>query len=183
MTRPPRQSNGFTLIELVVYLGVISFTLVTATMYAFEFAATRVKAAALQEVNRNGRLVLSRIALDIREASDINVGGSTFGANPSVLSLAMASAPSNPTIFCVTGTTLRVSLGDASCTSADPALTTSKVLVSEFTVTDLSVAGKTKTYRIHLLLNAASGSAPIEVQASQTFETTATIMRNDGFSN
>lgn len=178
-----KPAAGFTLIELIVYLGVVSFALLAAVSFAYEFIADSAKAQVVQEVNRNGRLAVSRIALDIREATDLNSGASTLGSNPSTLSLAKSPAGDNPTVFCVVGTVIRVSLGDATCDASDPAVTSARVQVQEFIIDDLSTSGRTKTFRIHLKLAASPTAGPIETTASGTFETTATIMKNDGFSN
>ncbi|MBI4458326.1 hypothetical protein HY633_05165 [Candidatus Uhrbacteria bacterium] len=172
------ETRGATLLELILYVALVAFILLAATSFAFELSLTRVKNLALEETSRNARFAVSRIATEVREASDINIGSSSFGSHPSVLSLATASAPTNPTVFSVSGSTLNITQGAGSAV----ALTSPKVEVIEFIVTDLSTAGKTKAYRIHLRLRYANPSSLQSFNADYTFETTAHIQKADGFS-
>lgn len=173
------RTAGFTLIELIIYLGMVAFVLVAATQFAFELAITSAKTAALEETSRNARFAVARIAAEIREASDVNLGSSTLGVNPSTLSLATANGATNPTIFSVSGTTLNIQQG------AGPALplTNSKVQVVDFTVTNLSTTGRTKAFRIALRLVFTNPTSLQQFAADYTFETTAKIQKADGFSN
>lgn len=171
--------RGFTLLELVIYIAVVGLVLVSATMFSFEFAASQAKSAALEEVNRNARFAVSRIAAEIREAADLNAGSSVFGSNPGTLSLATATGATDPTVFTVTGGTLNIRQG------AGPVLplTSSKVDVTEFTLENLSTAGKTKAVRVRLKVKTRDAAGLQEVAAETVVETTAKLHKNDGFSN
>jgi type II secretory pathway pseudopilin PulG len=177
--QPGTGKRGFTLLELLLYVGLVGFILTAATALAFEFVLSRVKTLALEEASRNARFAVARVATEIREASDVNLGSSTFGSHPSTLSLATANGATNPTIFAVSGSALTIQQGAG---SALP-LTSPKVQVSEFIVTNLSTTGKTKAFRIHLRLNYANPSSLQMFNADYTFETTALIHKNDGFAN
>jgi len=185
MTRLQRQfdghAKGFTLLELLIYIAVISVILVAATSFAFQFLATRAKASAYQEVERNAQFALARIAAEVRQADGYNAqgAGSNFGANPSTLSLVLSDGTKSPTVFSVTGGTLNVKQG----AGATLPLTSSKVTVSEFIVDDLSTAnGKSKLFRIHLKVTFNSDSLSLYA-ADTTVETTAQIKKADGFAN
>lgn len=175
--------RGFTIIEFIIYLAIVATTLVSATYFAFEFISTQRKSEAIQEVNRNLRLAITRLGIEMREASDVNTGASTFDSSAGVLSLASATVGANPTLFCVTSGTLRISQGDATCDATDPALTSSRVTVTDFTLNNLSTAGRTKAVRARLTLEYVNTSNLQELVATATAETTAIINKNDGFSN
>jgi hypothetical protein len=160
-----------------VYIAVISVVLLTATLFASEMLKSQAKASALAEVVRNARFALSRIEIETREASDINTGTSTFGANPSTLSLATATGSTNPTIFTVTNGTLTIQQGVGSAV----ALTSSKVTVSEFTVDDVSTIGTTRAVRLHIKVIAKNLNNLVEQKAETTVESTIRVQAKDGF--
>lgn len=173
-----RHNSGFTLVELLVYLGVISFVLLAVASFAFEFATSSLKSSVIEEVNRNARFAMSRVAQEIRESSDVNTGSSTFGSNPGTLSLATASGGTNPTIINVASGALDIQQG----AGAVLPLTSSKVSVTNFTVENLAVAGKTKEIRVTLTLTSV-GTGQSSVSTTTTLTTTVRVHKNDGYSN
>src|SRR5512142_1154381 len=94
--------RGATLLELVLYVGLVGLALSAGTMFAWEFSLSRAKSAAYAEVVHTARFAVSRMEAEIREASAINAGASVFGSNPGTLSLAAAVVGANPTVFAVT---------------------------------------------------------------------------------
>jgi prepilin-type N-terminal cleavage/methylation domain-containing protein len=171
-------NSGFTLLEMLIYILIIGVILVAVTGFSFQFLATRAKASALQETERNAQLAAARIAAEVREAQDLDVPGSTFSANPSTLSLILADGTKSPTIFSVSGGVLRVKQG----TGAVLPLTSSKVQVSEFVIDNLSTAnGKDKSVRIHIKTSFLTDLGIYT--ADSTVETTAQVKKADGFAN
>ena len=179
MRRHLRTTRGTALLESIIYIGVLAFVLLAAAGFAQTIAAGQVKTIAYEEAVRNAQFALARVALEIREAHDVNVGASTFGSSPGVLSLATSSGATNPTVFDVSGGQLRVKLGAG---AAEP-LTSTKVTVQEFQVDNLSVSGKTKVIRAHLRVIHQNASSPIDFKADVSMDTTARLNRHDGFSN
>ena len=173
-----RRNAGFTLLEMLIYILIIGVILVSAASFAFESLAVRAKATALQETERNAQFALARIAAEVRQADDLDAGGSVFGADPGTLSLLLADGAKSPTVFSVSGGVLQIQQG------AGPVLplTSSKVQVSEFVVDDLSTAnGKTKLVRIHIKTDFITD---LDIYAADsTVETTAQVKKADGFSN
>lgn len=179
-----RKRAGFTLIELLVYMGIIGFILVTATSVTFEFAQARAKVGSLREANRNARLVLSRLVSEVREADGINGGGTTFGTNPGQLSLSFATTDPtrDPTIFSiVTDGSGRRTLYLQQGSGPNLPLTSPKVNMEEFVLTDLSTAVKTKTIAVHV--KASYWTNDLLFAASAILDTTVQVKRADGFSN
>ena len=102
--------KGFTFLELLVYIAVISIVVVSMSQLAWEAMGAGVKNSTLQEVHSNARYVSERILYQIRNANGLNAGSSTFGSSPGVLSL-VQSAPNNPTIIDLSGGFIRLKLG------------------------------------------------------------------------
>ena len=91
--------QGFTLIEVIIYVGVIGLILVSLIRFSITIQNPREKVFGTQEVDTNARFIMSEIGRQIRRAESINVGTSTFDADPGVLSLEMAVPAENPTII------------------------------------------------------------------------------------
>lgn len=170
-----RSNRGFTLIEMMVYLMIISIVLTAAAELSFQFAASQAKGRAMQEAARNARFGLSRVALEVREAAAINYGDSVFGTSPARLSLATDDAATNPTIITVSDGRLWIKQGSGT----DLPLTSSQTSVGQFLVDNLTKPDITKNLR--LVLTVDSPGAAAWADGSVTVTTTAQVKKNDGF--
>lgn len=178
ITRP--EARGFTLLEAVIAIGLVSAVLVIATMFAAEFAAAQAKAAAYHEAQRNARLAANRIEVELREAAAINMGASAFGTDPGTLSLQAQEPLNDPTVFTVSSGTLYVQQGAA---PAAP-LTSPEVEVRSLVFDDLSVAGRSSIVRATLTLGTAAGAGGLQdVEAEVTVRVSGRVRIADGFSN
>jgi prepilin-type N-terminal cleavage/methylation domain-containing protein len=158
-----RQPSGFTLIELIIYVVLIGIVSTVFVSFAFNVIGSGEKARVNQELQQNARFALDRVLQEIRSATAVNTGGSTFAANPGVLSLSTSSVLNNPTIFDVSGNVLRIKLG---ATTAVP-LTDSKYQVIDFTVENLSVSNRTSNLRVTLSMRHPN-TANEEIYDAQT---------------
>jgi type II secretory pathway pseudopilin PulG len=180
---PPQR--GSTLLELILYIGIISIVMISVVAFSVEFLATRLKADATAEAAWNARFAVGRLAAEIRQANNFAVA-STFGVNPSTLILCSATPclPGNETIFTVTGGVLTVSVNGG---AALP-LTSPKVTVADFTVTNLSTdsslpsSARSRNFavRVRAVFN-ETGLWPVAPEA--TYQTTERIRRSEGFAN
>lgn len=170
-------SRGTTILEFLVYVGIIGLVLVTATLFMAEVIHSGAKVDAGAEAAWNGRFAASRVAAEIREATGLNVGSSVFGSHPGTLSLATGVPATDPTVFTVTAGALTMQQG------ANPAvpLTNGKVEVTDFVVDDVSVAGRTRAVRIRLVTRAKNADELTEQRAEVKIETTVRLQSNDGF--
>lgn len=162
---------------MIVYLGMLGIILTSAVLFAAEFAGMHSKSTAVIEASRNARFAAARVAQEVREAGSINVGASTFGSNPSTLSLQTDDAGTDPTIITVTGGALTIEQGSGPILP----LTSSKTYVTDFTVENLSSGSKTKAVRISVTVAYLNPSELGEIMATSTIETTAKVRKADGF--
>lgn len=66
-----KQQQGFTLIETLVYLALVSGILLVATSFAWNIINSRTKAFSVQEVEQNGRFITQKISGAIKDANSI----------------------------------------------------------------------------------------------------------------
>lgn len=169
---------GFTLLETMIYVMLVGVILTSAVMYWAEFLSAETKASVMHEVTHNARFALERVSIEVREAQAIDIAGSSFGVNPGILSLTVADPGSDPTSFTVVGGALVIQQG----TNAALPLTDSAVVVTDFTVDDVSTAGRTRAVRISITVDSLNIGNLEELAASVTLVTTVPVMRSDGFS-
>ena len=164
------QQRGFTLVELILYIAIVSIFMTAVIMFTSDIIYGRVKSQVHQEVNQNIRLASKRIMFEIRNASAVNtVGGSS-------ISLASTDASRNPTVIDVDVPSgrLRIWYGSSgACPASAPCfLTSNKVTVSPLTFTDLSASGSTN---IKFSITVESTGDRQEFQKSETYEASAEL--------
>jgi len=176
-----RQSNnfssqqGFTLIELILYIALVSIFISGAILFAWDIIYGRVKSQVQQEVNQNLRLANKRIVYEIRNASAIN------SVDTNKICLASSESARNPTKFYVNSGRLRIGWGGGSsdCTGLtnDEPLTSNQIALSTLTFTDLSTGGG-ESKNIQFTLTVASVSDREEWQKTQTYTTAVELRSN-----
>lgn len=132
-----RKARGFTLIELILYMGLVALFLTAATTSLWDIILGNVKSSVHQEVQENMRYAAHRIQFEVRNANSVNAS-SSFGVNLAsdptrVLSLS-APSPDDPTQFRVSSGALQIKRGSGNWTS----LTSQAVEVTDLTLLDLS---------------------------------------------
>ncbi len=136
MPKLTHQLTGFTLIELILYVALVSIFISGAIRFAWDLIYSGVKSDIEREVNYNLRLASSRLALEMRNASAVNSLGS------SDLCLASHDTSHNPTRFYLSEGRLRVGWGggssDCSGLTNDQPLTDNRVTVSSLNFVDQS---------------------------------------------
>jgi Tfp pilus assembly protein PilW len=159
--RSGQQKNGYSLIELVVYIAIfiaLSLLLVQSLITAVKVYAASVGTRALAS---NGDLVLDRLTREVRAAT--SVSGGTFGITPSTITLSGKDA--NGAARTVTFSVANGAI-DISDNGAVAVLTGSSVTVTNFTATHFTNANS-DALRIALTLTTTSGTPQ-----SATFYTT-----------
>lgn len=170
-----KKKNGFTLIELILYVALVSIFVTGAVYFAWDIIYGRVKSGVQQEVSQNLRLASKRIIQEIRNAQGVN------SIDTSTISLVMQDAARNPTVFDLSNGRLRIGYGSSgSCpTSAPCTLTSDEVTVTDFTFTDLSSGGgETINISFTITLESNNPSGRQEWERSDTFSTSVELRSN-----
>jgi len=69
-------SKGFTLIEFIIYIGIVAAVLVIAVNFSWEIIYGNIKSQVLREVQQNGRFAMEKITKTLR-----------LGSNPDIFSV------------------------------------------------------------------------------------------------
>lgn len=163
------KNKGFTLIELLLYLAIISLILLPISSFLSSFFEARVKNQTIMEVEEQGVSVMNIITQTIRNAEAINTP--PVGSSAPSLSLNVVDAGLDPTLFDLSGSTLRVTEGAGS----PVALTNTRVLASGLTFQNLSRPGTPGVIRIQFTLSRVNPEARYEYNFTKTFYGSATI--------
>lgn len=125
-------NQGFTLIELILYIALITIFISSAILLAWDIIYGRVKSSVQQEVTQNLRLASKRIIYEVRNATDITLVEDTR---------LCLSSDRNPLVFYLSSDRLMIGWG-GSCTlsTQNYALTSNQVTVSTLDFDDLSIS-------------------------------------------
>jgi type II secretory pathway pseudopilin PulG len=157
---PRAKTSGFTLVELLMYMGLLSILLVALTTIFVAIIDTQLNAQATSYVAQDGRYIYSRLIADIHKASSVQ-SPQNLGDTTNSLQMTISSASAS------------YSLADGNLILTD---TTGSHVMNSFgtTISDLSftrignVNGK-HTFRINFTVsgNRVADSSP-EVKDFQT---------------
>jgi type II secretory pathway pseudopilin PulG len=82
-----KKNEGYTLLETVVYVGVLSIAILAIFSILFSITRAFVDARIYNEVEVSGQTAMERIAREIRTASSVDLGNSILDVNPGQLQL------------------------------------------------------------------------------------------------
>ncbi|TSC83490.1 MAG: hypothetical protein G01um101417_541, partial [Parcubacteria group bacterium Gr01-1014_17] len=164
------RAQGFSLVELLVYLAVFATALVLIVGTALGLSRAYGGVANLSRIERDGSAVLERITREARGAKTVNVSASVLGANPSKLAIDTTddAGAARTVEFFVSGSALRIKENGMD----GGALTGSRVSVSSFVARRIAT-GKSEAVKIELSLQSGTGVA----STTKKFYTT-TVFRN-----
>ena len=162
--------KGFTLIELIIYIGIVAAVLLVAFNFTWEVIYGNVKSQAIREVQQNARFAMEKIAITTEEALTIN--SPTPGNSANFLSLEMADPNLNPTIFDVSNNKLRITQGITSYYE----LTNNRVKVTALQFTNLSYAETPGTIRVEMTIDHVNPAGRSEYAVSFDIKSTSTLV-------
>ncbi|HAT73707.1 MAG: hypothetical protein US30_C0007G0049 [Candidatus Moranbacteria bacterium GW2011_GWF2_36_839] len=159
-----KKNNGFTLVEVLLYVMILSAMTLTISVLLFLVFQARVKGQTIAEVEQNGQRVMQIVAQTIRNADSIT--SPTIGTSAKSLTLVVPTSTKNPTIFSLSGSTIQIKEGS----NANVALSNSRVVVSDLNIfSNLSQSGTPGTIKIQFTLSHLNPSGRNEYDYSETF--------------
>jgi type II secretory pathway pseudopilin PulG len=164
----PSEKSGFTLVEFILYTGILAICLSGIVSFMYLSLNTRVRADISAEVESAGLLVLDTINQTIRNSQSITAPT----AQTTTTSLAL-TGNTNKT-FDLSDNQIHITIG----ASPAVALTSNKVTASALSFTNTSLSGTTGSIKFSFTLayNNPGGSIPFTY--SRTFHGAATLRRN-----
>lgn len=164
-----KKDNGFTLIELILYIAILVTVLSALLPFAWNAVESGAKSMVMQEVTSNARLISERIKLEIRNASGIN------SLTPTSLSLATLIPATNPTIIDLVPGNIRIKQGAGVATN----LNSTHTRVSSLNFVNLtSVDTKSKHVQFSLTLESNFVASRQEYQSTMTVEGSGEVRSN-----
>jgi len=167
-------ARGFTLIEFLLYFGLLAAVMTAVIGFSAEVVRSRNKSRIMAEAEQNARLAVLRVLRGVRQADGLNVGSSVFDADNGILSLQTAATSTNPTVFDLSGGAIRIKEASASATPlTGPEVEVTKLRFSRDTLpagsraVTVEVGMRYATTSTDRLLNyaiSASGTAVIRKQ-------------------
>lgn len=155
--------KGFTLIELILYIALVSIFITGAIFFAWDVVYGREKAFQQQIVEQNTRSALARVAYEIRHAEDIQ------------------SVPADQIVLDNDGstTTIALSEGTVQITTGDAGpydLTSNQVEVTALSFTDLSSSDEnSKDINVSITVRQTQAAVSGQFEAQTTMSVSAEL--------
>lgn len=141
------KKTGFSLIEIIIYVGIFSMIIFSISYFMNMLNTTRVHNQNILEVESQGESIVRNITYKIRNAKSINLP--TAGNSGSSLSLEMADSNINPTVYSVVNGVIYIKEGMGN----DIALSNNKVNINNLTFTNEGAMNKPGSIKIRFNLN------------------------------
>src|SRR5689334_13460149 len=101
MIRYQQQAHGYTLIELLLYVSILSILLLSVVFFFTMTVESRIKNQSIAEVNDQGTAVMDYMAQTVRNATSISAPSA--GTSAAALTLAVPTGSLSPTVFDISG--------------------------------------------------------------------------------
>lgn len=172
-TSPYNTNDGFSLIELILYVAIVSIFITSVIQIGWNIMYGRVKSQVYEEVNYNSRLAAKRITYELRNATGIHA------ISASDICLASPDAAHNPTRIYVSGDRLHVGWGgggtDCSGVTNDHPLTSNLVSLSNLQFSDLSDAENSHHVQFSFTIDYNTPGTRQEWERTQTYQSSVEI--------
>jgi len=169
MTTKKSRQHAFTLVELLLYIGIASSILFASTFFLGMLLESGVKNETVAEVEQQGLEIMELLTQTIRNA-DVIVAPAE-GASTASLSLNTYTAGLNPTVFDLSGGAIHIQEGSGSPVT----LTNSRVTASSLNFQNLSRSGTPGVVRISFSLSSVNPSGRSEYNFSKIFYASAAL--------
>jgi type II secretory pathway component PulJ len=169
---PKKSAPGFTLIEILLALGISATVIVITSAILVLALGARAKSEALNEAGSEGRQVTEIIVQTIRNAGSVSTPAD--GASGNSLELAMPSGDQDPTTVELHNGKIMMKEGNQDAV----ALTGNKVKVDNLTFRNLSRSGSPGIVQIEINLEAINPQNLQSFSANFIFKTSAALRDN-----
>lgn len=139
-----RDSRGFTLVEFLLYMALLSIFLLTLTDLFTAILNVRLESEATSTVEQDGRFILARLAYDIPQASSITTPLS-LGSTASTLQMTISATTYT---YALSGSDLNLTIG-----ASTNKLNGSETSISGLSFKKLGNAGGKETISIQFTLS------------------------------
>jgi prepilin-type N-terminal cleavage/methylation domain-containing protein len=164
-----KKKNGFTLVELLVYIGILAIVITSVVSTMFFVISTREKAKTINEIESQGALVMQLITQSIRNSEGVN--SPEVGNNNNTISLSVSEQQDSPTVFDINNGVLRVKKG--SQTEVD--LTSSRVIASNLDFYNVSRTDTENIIKVEFQLEYNNQGPAFQFDYSKTFYGSASL--------
>lgn len=169
--------QGFTLLEMIIYMAIAVMVLISVVGIGMNLSLANQKSQAKREVYMNARFIVNEVTRKVRGAQDILPTGTVYGSNPGSLALSYPSGNNilietytkNVTVGGVTVPIVKLSMKEGSGTFTD--ISSDKVTISNFTITNLTSSGSRKNINIQMTIDKVNPSTDKDFGGSIQFET------------
>lgn len=169
LQRTSQQHRGFSLLELILYVGLFSFLILTIMMFLGLLLTARIKQQTITDVEQQGSRIIRQMTQTIRNADTITAPAA--GTSATSLSLDVYTASLDPTVFSLSGNTLMLTEGSAAAIS----LNSSRVSITNLSIVNASRPGTPGLVRIQFTISRTSASVRNEYTYSKTFYGSASL--------
>lgn len=161
--------KGFTLVEMLLYLAILSIVVLAFSSFMFLSYTSRVKAAVIAEVEQQGSQTMSLITQNIRNAASITAPSP--GSTSNVLTLTEYTGALSPTTFDQSVGVMRIREGASTAVN----IISNRVTAPNLSFQNLSRPGTPGAVRIEFTLTYINPSSRGEYSYSKTFTSTASL--------
>lgn len=168
-TKNQNRKTGFTLVELLLYVGISSTLLLVTSLFLGMMLEARVKNQTISEVEGQGAQVMQTITQNIRNAQ--NITSPSVGASGASLTLDVVNIARDPTIFDLASGVVRIKEGSG----AYIPLTNSHVVVSGLNFANLSRPSTPGVVRVSFTVTYVNPEGRKEYDFSQTFYSSTSL--------
>ena len=161
--------KGFTLVEMLLYMSILSVIVLALSSFLYLSYSSRIKATVIAEVEQQGNQTMSIITQNIRNAQSIT--SPATGASANSLTLTEYSALLSPTIINQTGNKLQITEG----LNPSVDISSNRVVISGLSFQNLARPSTPGIIRIQFTLNHLNPNNLGEYTYSKTFTTTASL--------
>lgn len=162
-------SKGFTLVELLIYLAIVSVALTAMVRFSLVMTDARNKNFVIQEVQANSRNAILEISRIIKDSTDVNVPGSEWDIDPGELRLTRNDSLLSPTIIRLDGDNGNLEIVEG--LNPPVRLTSNKVRVSNLVFSNFSGDNQRETIKVELTVEYNNSTNDVDFDYSQSLQT------------